>query len=128
MIVQHSEGLIDSLAGVIAGMIENKRKRKAAMRAAPSMPSPKDTMQTSFPLPGPANDNSPMQIGKMSKAEARKDLARLIRITRAIPSQDRLAMRWGRPKGTTSKWLKQFEAEGLIQRKRADKRKEVMAH
>lgn len=125
MIVQQNESLIGALAGIFAG--KASKKAKAARMAAPAEPSLKDTMQTSFPLPRPANDNQVGTLHRLSKAEARADLARIVKSYR-LPSQDKLALRWGRPKGTVSKWLKQFEAEGLILRKAVAKRKEIYAN
>jgi hypothetical protein len=122
MIVQQSPSMIDALAGVISGMMMKKKAKAVTFTA--SLPSIKDTMQTSFPLPVPANENSLGPIAKMTKAEAKADLVRLLTVYQ-IPSQNKLALRWGRPKGTVSKWLKDFEAAGLISRKRTAKTKRI---
>ncbi len=122
MIVQTTPSVLGAFAGVIAGLMTKKPKAKAVKAA--SLPTIKDTMQTSFPLPVPANDNSIGPLTKLSKTEAKVDLVRLVALYQ-IPSQDKLALRWGRPKGTVSKWLKEFEASGLISRKRTAKTKRI---
>jgi hypothetical protein len=123
MIVSHSS----PIAELIDGIIERRRKRKLRAEPKPhrpALPTPKDSSQTSFPTLTPANDN----MGRLTKAQARVDLAGLVQTYTYIPSQMELAMRWGRPKGTVSKWLKSFEGESLIRRQFTDRRKAVYRH
>jgi hypothetical protein len=122
MIVQQT-GLIDSLAGLLSG--RQKKKKAAVMAAVNAEASYKDRMQTSFPIPKPANDNTKILLLKLTKAEARKDVQMILAKYGSIPSQDKLALYWGRPKGTVSKWMKEWESVGLIQRTRVQKRKMI---
>lgn len=54
--------------------------------------------------------------GSMTKIEAERDLVTLLALGKAIPSQDWLTERWGVGKGTTSKWLADWEDRGLVTR------------
>jgi hypothetical protein len=127
MIVQTSPSIIESMAGLFAG----RKKKPAAMIAAPvarkalTKPSPKDTAQTSFPVPVPTNDNTAMIIPKLTKAEAKREIQKILAQYGSIPSQAKLSLYWGRPKGTVSKWLKEWEASGLLIRTRVEKRKMI---
>ena len=96
----------------------------------PSVTAVSDTAQTSFPMP--ANDafpvetvadndgNGPPKGGNrrrvFTRDAASADIIQLVGRGRTIPSQETLSDRWGVGKGTVSKWLARFEAEGLIQR------------
>jgi predicted transcriptional regulator len=42
------------------------------------------------------------------------------------PAQQFLATRWGVDKSTVSRWLKDWEAEGLVSRRRIGKEKPVL--
>jgi hypothetical protein len=60
------------------------------------------------PLPRGGGD------GPATKIEALDDLQRLIDCGAGFGSQDELVARWGRPKGTISKWLTEWEDTGEI--------------
>ena len=122
MIVQTSPSIIESMAGLFAG---RKKKKPAVMQSA--QPSRKDTNQTSFPfpVPVPVNDNTAMVIPKLTKAEAKREIVKILAQYGSIPSQAKLSLYWGRPKGTVSKWLKEWEASGLLIRTRVEKRKMI---
>jgi hypothetical protein len=120
MIVQTSPSIIESMAGLFAG----RKKKKPAVMAAPQI-SQKDRLQTSFPIPVPANDNTAMIIPKLTKAEAKREIQKILAQYGSIPSQAKLSLYWGRPKGTVSKWLKEWEASGLLIRTRVEKRKMI---
>jgi hypothetical protein len=88
-------------------------------------PTVADTQQTSFggmPLPPPDGGKR-----AYSRHEARADVIALVNRRQPIPSQDMLSDRWGVPKGTTSRWLDVFEAEGLVRRQVAGRYKIVRA-
>lgn len=107
-----------------------------------STPSPQDTAQTSFFI-GPANDtgnpgNGPTPPGNgprgpgngrrvFTKDAASADIVQLVTRNRQIPQQQELADRWGVGKGTASKWLSDFEAQGLIKRATVGRQKTVSA-
>ncbi|HKZ96906.1 MAG TPA: hypothetical protein VJ045_07990 [Hyphomicrobiaceae bacterium] len=68
-----------------------------------------------------ANDDRPLppKSGNRrvaNKATAEADIMCLVARSQALPSQDRLAERWGCHKGTASKWLADFERRGLVSR------------
>lgn len=63
-----------------------------------------------------------------SKRECLADLLTLTALGRDIPSQEHLRERWGMAhKGTVSKWLKEWEDQGLITRVQSDRCKVVSA-
>ncbi len=62
-----------------------------------------------------------------TKAAASADVIRLIGRGEALPSQETLAARWGVHKGTASKWLAAFEADGIISRHTEGRCKRVAA-
>lgn len=110
-----------------------------AHRAA-RKPSISDLRQTSFPPVEagnwriPANDPAPPMPPKpgnrakvSTKAAAEADIIQLVNRRETIPSQDTLANRWSVGKGTVSKWLKDFEQRGLIQRETVGRCKMVAA-
>ena len=65
--------------------------------------------------------------GPASKQEALDDLKVLLRRGTKIASQDELANRWSVTKGCVSKWVTEWEADGLITRTRDGKQKVLMA-
>jgi hypothetical protein len=62
-----------------------------------------------------------------TKAAAEADVIQLVARGEPIPSQDTLADRWGVHKGTASKWVRDFEARGLIRRQDVGRCKMVAA-
>lgn len=78
------------------------------------------TETKSAPVPDPvqAEPTLPPSGGQkrpMNKPEALADLKTLLRIGQSVPSQDWLKDRWGlASKGTVSKWVTDWEAEGEI--------------
>jgi hypothetical protein len=62
-----------------------------------------------------------------TKAAAEADVIQLVARGEPIPSQDTLADRWGVHKGTASKWVRHFEARGLIRRQVVGRCKMVAA-
>jgi uncharacterized membrane protein len=81
----------------------------------------------------PANDLEPMppkggnRRRVATKAAAEADVIQLVARGEPIPSQDTLADRWGVHKGTASKWVRDFEARGLIRRQVVGRCKMVAA-
>ena len=55
-------------------------------------------------------------VASTTKAQAE---AEVVRLRGVVPSQDDLADRWNVHKGTVSKWMRDFEARGLVRRQRA---------
>jgi hypothetical protein len=75
------------------------------------------------PLPPKGGNRRPVA----TKAAAEADVIRLVARGEPIPSQDTLAERWGVHKGTASKWVRDFEARGLIRRQVVGRCKMVAA-
>jgi uncharacterized membrane protein len=81
----------------------------------------------------PANDLEPLppkpgnRRRVATKAAAEADVIQLVARGEPIPSQDTLADRWGVHKGTASKWVRDFEARGLIRRQVVGRCKMVAA-
>ena len=63
-------------------------------------------------------------VAGTTKAQAEVEVVRLRGV---VPSQDDLAVRWNVHKGTVSKWMRDFEARGLVRRQRAGHCKSVAA-
>lgn len=79
-------------------------------------------------LPPTETDHDlPPSGGQKTKQEALADLLTLSAMGHAVPSQDWLAERWDRPKGTISKWLSEWEDRDLITRSPAGRCKAVSA-
>lgn len=85
-------------------------------------PAANDTAQTSFPVPPNGGNRRPA----FTRAAASADIVQLVG-KGPLPAQETLSERWGVPKGTVSKWLRRFEAEGLIQREAVGRCKMVAA-
>jgi hypothetical protein len=51
---------------------------------------------------------------RLKREGALKDLHRLLLELGSIPTQNELAVRWGRPQTTVSDWLRKWRKEGLI--------------
>ena len=64
----------------------------------------------------PPAERAPVPAASTTKAQAEADVVRLRGV---VPSQDDLADRWNVHKGTVSKWMRDFEARGLVRRQRA---------
>lgn len=111
-------------------------------------PSAKDSAQTDFPADlgtlaaivandaepngnGPGNGGNGPNGGNRRRVYTRDaasaDIIQLVTKGNRLPSQETLAERWGVNKGTVSKWLTRFEAEGLIQRATVGRCKVVSA-
>jgi hypothetical protein len=86
-------------------------------------PAANDTAQTSFPVPPNGGNRRPAY----TRAAASADVVALVGRGQPIPSQKTLSERWGVPKGTTAKWLRRFEADGLIVRETVGRCKVVRA-
>jgi hypothetical protein len=86
-------------------------------------PAANDTAQTSFPVPPNGGNRRPAY----TRAAAEADVIQLVGRGQPIPTQDTLAERWGVTKGCVSKWLRRFEAEGLISRETVGRCKMVAA-
>lgn len=86
-------------------------------------PAANDTAQTSFPVPPNGGNRRPAYTRDAASA----DVVALVGRGQPIPTQDTLSERWGVPKGTVSKWLRRFEAEGLISRETVGRCKMVAA-
>jgi len=113
-----------------------------ASRPASRQPSATETAQTSFPATGDLSvvkgylttdtvatrnrGNSGNGGGKggnggvkiYSREEAERDLVTRLALGETVAAQDELADRWGVHKATVSKWLKVWEADGLIPARR----------
>lgn len=96
---------------------------KETMETVTVSPAANDTMQSSFPVPPNGGNRRPA----FTRAAASADIIQLVGGGKPIPSQETLSERWGVPKGTISKWLRRFEAEGLIQRATVGRCKQVAA-
>lgn len=83
--------------------------------------------QISLPAPHEETDDLPPSGGQKNKQEALADLLTLSAMGHSAPSQDWLAERWGRPKGTVSKWLGEWEDRDLITRSQDGRCKAVSA-
>jgi hypothetical protein len=64
----------------------------------------------------PPTERATVAVASTTKAQAEADVVRLRGV---VPSQDDLADRWNVHKGTVSKWMRDFEARGLVRRQRA---------
>jgi hypothetical protein len=85
-------------------------------------PAANDTAQTSFPVPPNGGNRRPA----FTRAAASADIVQLVG-RGPLPAQETLSERWGVPRGTVSKWLRRFEAEGLIRREMIGRCKQVAA-
>ena len=96
-------------------------ERKPKETVAPRKPFP------SRPALGFLPGNSPGSGKPLPKGEALNDLLTVLAVN-GCPSQETLRDRWGvKSKGTVSKWLKDWEAQGHIRRSQAGRRKEISA-
>ena len=93
-------------------------------RAAPRVERPAPTLANlDLRLPAPVEpepmepEDEPEATGQKSKRECLADLLTQTALGREIPSQEYLRERWGMThKGTVSKWLAEWERQGLITR------------
>lgn len=90
---------------------------------ATAIPSPVAAVSAA-PAVAPVADDEPVATpatprhGPMAKADALRDLKTLLKVGQSVPSQDWLKDRWGlSSKGTTSKWLTEWEEAGEIPRR-----------
>lgn len=96
-------------------------------RAAVTVPAPVMSAAHRVVLEPTETDDDLPSGGQKLKQEALADLLTLSAMGREVPSQDWLAERWGRPKGTVSKWLTDWEGRDLITRSQAGRCKAVSA-
>lgn len=69
------------------------------------------------PVPPKPGNRAPSPTRRVATVErARADVIQLIGRGEPLPSQMTLARRWGVAPGTCSKWVRKFEAEGIIAR------------
>lgn len=71
-------------------------------------------------------DAFPANVRKLSKAEARADLIAMVAHGAEIGSGRELSQRWGVNEGTVSKWLGDFQREGIIKRQPNGQRRGVV--
>ena len=84
--------------------------------------------ETRVQLPAPTDpDHNDVPFGEpKSKRECLADLLTLTALGRDIPSQEHLRERWGMAhKGTVSRWLSEWENQGLITRVQSDRCKVI---
>ena len=62
-----------------------------------------------------------------TKDEALADLQRLLASGAVISSQDILVQRWGNPKGTISRWISDWESDGIVARATDGRCKQIVA-
>lgn len=92
----------------------------AKAEAAPvSPPAPLE-----LPAPEPVAAGG---ITPATKEQALADLQRLLARGAVIGSQDILVQRWGVAKGTVSKWISQWESDGLVERSADGRCKQIAA-
>ena len=72
----------------------------------------------------PPAERATVAVASTTKAQAEADVVGLRGV---VPSQDDLADRWNVHKGTVSKWMRDFEARGLVRRQRSGHCKSVAA-
>ena len=77
--------------------------------------------------PTETDHDLPPSGGQKTKQEALADLLTLSALGHKIPSQDWLCDRWQKRKGTVSRWLKDWETQGFIERTKAARCKIVNA-
>lgn len=82
---------------------------------APASPAP-------LPAPVPHKAQPVRRSGPYTKAEAEQDIISLLATDGYIPEQSVLVERWHVSKGCVSKWLTEWEDDGLIVRKRDGRR------
>lgn len=69
------------------------------------------------PVPPKPGHRAPSPTRRVATVErARCDLIELVQRGEPLPSQMVLAKRWGVAPGTCSKWVRKFEAEGIVAR------------
>lgn len=97
-------------------------------RAVPMMPA-----RAEVALPPPVTPNvrvlapAPQGVATATKEQALADLQRLLASGAVIASQDILVQRWGVRKGTVSKWISEWEADGLLARAADGRCKQIVA-
>lgn len=80
------------------------------------------------PQPPKPGCRRPVVVNRVAtRAAAEADIIRLVARGETLPSQDALSARWRVHKGTTSKWLADFERRGLIARQWDGRHKQVAA-
>ncbi|MDX2205769.1 MAG: hypothetical protein NW223_23660 [Hyphomicrobiaceae bacterium] len=69
------------------------------------------------PLPPKPGNRRPVAVNQVTtKAAAEADIVQLVARGQRLPNQEALRQRWRVHKGTASKWLRDFEQRGLVQR------------
>jgi hypothetical protein len=118
------------------------RNRFAGATKPSSKPSPSETVSPPKPV-SPPPSTSPavaaikaLALGQpietvspaepVAKAAALALLLADLAAGKPFPRQDDLVKQWGRPKGTVSKWLSEWQRAGLIEREVAGRRKETL--
>lgn len=104
-----------------------RTQRAAAPRETPlALPAP--DLCLAAPVEVAEVEPEPVALGQKSKRECLADLLTITALGQEIPSQEHLRQRWGMAhKGTVSKWLAEWEAQGLITRTPAHRCKTVSA-
>lgn len=118
--------------GMSLGCRKTDGNRQAAEKAATTRPETVGNDNDHDGCPPPKGGNRATVAAGNSrmvatKAAAEADIIRLVARGERLPSQDTLAARWKVHKGTTSKWLRDFEQRGLITRHRDGRAKRVAA-
>lgn len=94
--------------------------------------SPAATPAAALPAPAvaPAHALQPVTVGgrdPVSKEQALADLQRLLAHGTVISSQDELVARWRVRKGTVSRWISDWESQGLVARSTDGRCKQIAA-
>lgn len=85
----------------------------------------RQALETPAPRPTPAKPLP--RGGQMTKLEAEQWLTTHLAMGNSLPAQGDLVERFGRPKGTVSKWCKIWEEDGLIARSQIGRCKQLVA-
>jgi hypothetical protein len=108
----------------------SQRQRKVAMVAIPTIPAKMVAPAAPKAPPVAETKETVAQSSTgMTKIEAERDLVTLLALGKPIPSQDWLVERWDMEgkKGTISKWVADWEADGIITRTQVGARKVIGA-
>ena len=107
----------------------SQRQRKVAMVATPAIPAKTVAPAAPKATPAETKETVAQSSAGMTKIEAERDLVTLLALGKPIPSQDWLVDRWDMEgkKGTISRWMADWEADGIVTRTQVGARKVIVA-